>query len=204
MAKPSFRLGPAASDCVAELAMEAEIPTLLAEAWAALGDAGVACAVIGGCARNAYAEVRATKDVDFVVEASAENYPAVVEALERRGFRRATVVGAEAGGVPDLELFRDGEGRRVDILFAHTDFERSALSRRELREPYAGVRVSVVSPEDLIVYKLLAGRPQDRLDVLAMLDSFAQGSRTIDWAYVEHWCDVWEARDALVRLRAEI
>ncbi len=66
------------------------------------------------------------------------------------------------------------------------------------------MKVSVVSPEDLIVYKLLAGRPQDRLDILAMLDAFAAGERVIDWSYIEHWCDVWEARDALARLRAEL
>ena len=184
--------------------MTADIPTLLAEAWAALAEAGVACAVIGGCARNAYAEVRATKDVDLVVEVDAAAYRTVVDALAAHGFRRATAVGAPDGEVPDLELFRDRAGRRIDILFAHTDFERSALARRETREPYAGVSVSVVSPEDLIVYKLLAGRPQDRLDVLALVDAFTAGARAIDWSYVERWCDVWEAREALERLRAEL
>jgi hypothetical protein len=184
--------------------MAADIPILLAEAWAALEDAGVECALIGGCARNAYAEVRATKDVDFVVGVDTERYPALVEALARRGFRRATAVGAEDGGVPDLELFRDAVGRRVDLLFAHTEFERSALARRELREPYAGIRVAVVSPEDLVVYKLIAGRPQDRLDVLAMLEAFEQGGRALDWTYIERWCDEWQARDALERLRADL
>ncbi|MDQ3033404.1 MAG: nucleotidyltransferase [Myxococcota bacterium] len=184
--------------------MATDIPTLLAEAWAALGEAGAPCAVIGGCARNAYAEVRATKDVDLVVDADPESYPRVVAALARRGFRRGSAVGGEPGAVPDLELFRDEAGRRVDILFAHTDFERSALARRERREPYAGVEVWVVSPEDLIVYKVLAGRPQDRLDVLAMLGAFEQTERRIDWAYVERWCDAWDARDALDRVRAEL
>lgn len=183
--------------------MATDIPTLLADAWAALGETGATAAVIGGCARNAYAEVRATKDVDFVVDADAQTYPAIQRALASRGFHRGSAVGGEPGAVPDLELFRDEAGRRVDILFAHTAFERSALARRELREPYAGIRVSVVSPEDLIVYKLIAGRPQDRLDVLAMLDALTQSGRMIDWGYIEEWCDVWDAREALERLRSE-
>lgn len=162
--------------------MAADIPTLLADAWSALRHAGVTCAVIGGCARNAYAEVRATKDVDLVVEADPAVYRAAVEALASRGFVRAAVVGARDGEVPDLELFRDPAGRRIDLLFAHTEFERSALSRRTPREPYAGVTVSVVSPEDLIVYKIIAGRPQDRLDVHALLDALT-AERTIDWTY---------------------
>lgn len=184
--------------------MASDIPNLLAEAWAALIEAGVECAVIGGCARNAYAEVRATKDVDFVVSAEPESYSSVVEALSRRGFRRGSAVGGAPGAVPDLELFRDSSGRRIDLLFAHTAFERSALERRELREPYRGVEVSVVSPEDLIVYKLLAGRPQDRIDIHALIDTFALQNRAIDWEYIEHWCDVWEARETLERLRSEL
>ncbi len=71
--------------------MSPEIPALLTEAWTALGEAGVDRAVIGGCARNAYAEVRATRDVDFVVAADEAGYRAVVAALARRGFRRGNV-----------------------------------------------------------------------------------------------------------------
>lgn len=184
--------------------MTNDIPNLLADAWAAFSEAGVDSAVIGGCARNAYAEARATKDVDFVVAAEPDTYPAIVEALGRRGFRRGSAVGGEPGSVPDLELFRDSAGRRVDILFAHTAFERSALERREVREPYRGVAVAVVSPEDLIVYKLLAGRPQDLLDIHALISTFAIDNRALDWAYIERWCDLWEVRDRLERLRSEL
>lgn len=178
------------------------IPRLLAEAAQALRTAGVRAAVIGGCARNAYAEVRPTKDVDFVVEVSPAHYPSLVAALRALGFTRASSVGADTGDVPDLELFRDANGRRIDLLYAHTDFERAALARAETREPYAGVVLPVCSPEDLIVYKLLAGRPQDLLDIRAMMASFASGARTIDWSYVEKWADEWEVGDRLARLRA--
>jgi hypothetical protein len=43
-----------------------DVRQLLLDAGSALETAGIAYAVIGGCARNAYAEPRATKDVDFV------------------------------------------------------------------------------------------------------------------------------------------
>jgi hypothetical protein len=51
--------------------------------------------------------------VDFVVAAEPESYSSVVEALNRRGFRRGSAVGGEPGAVPDLELFRDSSGRRI-------------------------------------------------------------------------------------------
>lgn len=183
--------------------MTEPIATLLVEAASALDAAGARYAVIGGCARNAYAEVRPTKDVDFVVEVDEAQYPRLVAALEAIGFRRASAVGGEPGRVPDLELLRDAQGRRIDLLFAHTEFERSALARAAEREPYAGVSLRVASREDLLVYKLLAGRPQDLLDIRAMLEA-AIGGTTLDWSYVERWCDVWEIRPALDRLRADL
>jgi len=155
------------------------IPALLREARAAIEEAGLAFAVIGGCARNAYAEARATKDVDFVVEVDEGRYPELVDALARRGFRCATAVADGTHAVPDLALYR------------------------EPREPYAGVVLPVVSPEDLLVYKLVADRPQDRADIAAVLATFAIAGRPIDWPYVERWCDVWDVRPRLERLRAE-
>ncbi len=184
--------------------MPTDTPALLADACAILGQNGIDYAVIGGCARNAYAEVRPTKDVDFVVAADAAAYASLVAVFARHGFRPATTVGGPPdAAVPDLELFRDDRGRRIDLLFAHTDFEKSALARKERPAPYGQTEVPVVSPEDLIVYKLIAGRTQDRLDILAMLDALVDSGRSIDWAYVERWCVVWEISDRLARLRQE-
>ncbi len=181
-----------------------EIPNLLALARGALDESGARYAVIGGCARNAYAEARATKDVDFVVDASEAIYPSVAAALARRGFVRAVMVKEPSDLVPDFESFRDPGGRRIDLLFAKTDFERSALSRSEERSPYAGIALAVVSPEDLIVYKLLAGRTQDWSDLEAVLETQAIAKRAIDWGYVEGWAKEWQVEDRLRDLRARI
>lgn len=79
-----------------------DIPALLAETRAALDEAGVAYATIGGCARNAYAEPRATKDVDFAVSAGLDGYRALLAALTARGFARATLVRQPGDEVPDF------------------------------------------------------------------------------------------------------
>jgi len=181
-----------------------DIPGLLREARAALLEADVPHAAIGGCARNAYAEPRATKAVDFVADASASSYGAVVAALGARGFVRATAVSQPDDPVPDFEMFRDAAGRRIDLLFAKTDFERSALDRAETRAPYDGIPVPVVTPEDLVVYKLVAGRTQDWADVEVVLRTLLLGSRAIDWPYVERWCAEWEVSDRLSELRRRI
>jgi hypothetical protein len=179
----------------------ADVRQLLIDARLALETAGVPYAVIGGCARNAYAEARATKDVDFVVGGDAASYAAAVSALAERGFVPASTVGEATDPVPDLVLYRDAGRRRIDVLFAKTEFERSALARREIRAPYEAVQLPVVSPEDLIVYKLIAGRTQDLADVEMVVAALAAENRALDWAYIDRWCDEWDVADRAARVR---
>lgn len=171
--------------------MITDVRQLLLDARSALDAAGVLYAVIGGCARNAYAEPRATRDVDFAVAGDAASYEAAVAALAARGFTRASVVGDPQDAVPDLELYRDVSGRRIDLLFAKTEFERSALARRQLRAPYEQVQLAVVSPEDLIVYKLIAGRTQDLADVEKVVAALGAAGQALDWGYIDTWCEQW-------------
>ena len=176
---------------------------LLADALRVLEGLGIAHALIGGGARNAYAEPRATRDVDFVVEVDPEQLRALERALAHAGFRPATRVGGDEA-VPDLVLYRDSAGRRIDVLFAHTDFERSALERAIVKPAQRDRDARVVSPEDLIVYKILADRPQDRVDVIDVVRAVETSGGSIDWAYVERWCDAWEVTQRLTRIREEL
>jgi hypothetical protein len=177
-----------------------DLERLLGDAISLLGAAGVRWAVIGGCARNAYAEPRATRDVDFVVEVDAARFGSLEQALRDRGFERASAVWDPGEPVPDLALYRDSLGRRIDLLFAHTDFERSALSRAESLAPFGGLTTHVVTAEDLIVYKLIADRPQDRADIAAVVEAQALRGHPIDWHHVERWCEAWGITERLSAL----
>lgn len=180
------------------------VAKLLDDAIAILNEAGLSWAVMGGCARNAYAEPRATKDVDFVVEADPQRFDGLERALLRAGFRQASAVTEPGEPVPDLVLYRDAAGRRIDILFAHTTFEQSALNRRIALAPFEGTQAHVVSVEDLIVYKVLADRPQDRADIAAVVEAQRVRDVPIDWSYVEKWCEAWDAAERLATLREDL
>jgi hypothetical protein len=182
----------------------ADIARLLEDAVAIVEAAGVEWAVMGGCARNAYAEPRATRDVDLVVAADPARFAALERELAAHGFTRGSSVGDASEPVPDLVLYRDTAGRRLDILFAHTAFERSALARRRTLTAFSSLRAHVVSAEDLIIYKLIADRPQDRADIAAVIDAHAASGVPIDWPYVEQWSSAWEVSDRLAKLRGEL
>jgi len=70
-----------------------------------------------------------------------------------------------------------------DVYVAGTRFEQSVLARRNER--------GYVSPEDLIVYKLMAWRSQDRDDIAEVLAADLE----LDTGYIEHWAGQWEVLD---------
>ncbi len=149
------------------------------------------------------AEPRATRDVDFVVEVDVEQLRSLEAALADCGFTAATRVGGDEP-VPDLVLYRDPMGRRIDLLFAHTAFERSALRRAAVKPAHLERSAPVVTPEDFIVYKVLADRPQDRVDILDVVRAVEADGASIDWEYVERWCAAWDVAARLQRTRREL
>ncbi len=164
-----------------------------------------AFAVVGATARNAWAPPRATTDLDLAVVADADVLHALEAALDDLGYRCVRRQQAEpSDSLPDLLIFRSesAELRQVDLLVAKTPFEESALERA-IPIDVAGTTVPVVSPEDLIVYKLLADRPRDRDDVRAVVRTQERAGRSLDWDYVERWAQFWGIEDRCLRLRGE-
>ncbi len=175
--------------------MARNLDDLLKLAQQALTRERVAYALIGGCARNVYAPPRNTRDVDLAVALSGDEYVRLASALVAEGFTRKTETrnGTEASDPPDVAMFSDDTGGRIDLLIAHTPFERQAIARAtpaffdEL-----AITLPVVRIEDLIVYKLLSARPHDLVDIEEMANFQQSQGRTIDWAVVEHECSLWD------------
>jgi predicted nucleotidyltransferase len=159
-------------------------------------------ALIGAFARNAWAPPRATTDLDLAVAASADVLAALDEALAGLGYEKVRSHRADPGDpLADLLVYRAAKGslRQIDLLVAKTTFEAEVL-RRATPIDVGGVVVPVATPEDLIVYKLVADRPRDRDDIQAILRTQSRTTRSIDWAYVERWAGFWGVCDRLAVL----
>jgi hypothetical protein len=177
-----------------------ELDRLLDVAAEVIEACALDAALIGGCARNAFAPPRATKDVDLVARLSPEAYAQLVGHLRARGFAPINAVTSELGDpVPDITIFREASGGRIDVLASKTEFEDQALSRAT-----RSGRLRVVSVEDLLVYKLIAGRPRDLADVEEIARTQIRAGRTIDWSHVEKWLAEWGEVDRLAQLRREL
>jgi hypothetical protein len=175
----------------------------LTELARALDASGFCYAIIGAFARNAWARPRATTDADLALAVPEARVEELRDLLGRVGLRVRKERRDAGAPVPELLLLERVDNRhiRIDILVASTPFEESVLARR-IQVAVATEPLWVASPEDLLVYKLVAGRPRDCLDVDEILESRRILGEAIDWSYVESRCDEFGLRDRAAALRA--
>ncbi len=122
--------------------------------WRAMTDAsenlrrlGIRHVICGGVAVSAYGHVRATKDVDFLAGPEVFVHNGLIVSL-------APGVSFAIDGIP------------TDMLSAD---EHLAFLDHELANPVDLHGLPLISPEGLVAMKLVAGRPQDRIDVKALI-----------------------------------
>jgi hypothetical protein len=138
----------------------------LLRATAALNQAGIAYAVVGGNAVASWVAtidegaVRNTRDVDLLV--NRQDLPAVTVALEHAGF-----VGGE---LLDVVMFRDGpEGKpseAIHLLFAGEKTRPDhLLPAPEIETVVNPAKYHVITLEKLVVMKLMSHRRKDQVHI---------------------------------------
>jgi hypothetical protein len=162
----------------------------------ALSALGAEYMLIGGLAVGVWGEPRATKDADLCVRiaASPEDLAAALTSagleVARGDLGRALAAG-EA-----VRLHRIGQREEpvvIDLLLAVTPFEIDALGRRRTIR-VLGIDLPVAAPEDLFVFKLIAGRPQDLADAALLFELHGE---TFDRTRVRGWCREFGVEDRL-------
>lgn len=151
------------------------------QALEALHRSGARCIVVGGLAVNLHGHVRATIDLDLVVDLAPAEAVKVLDALGDIGLAPAVPV--------ELRDFADAAARdrwireknmlvfplrdpadplrRVD-LFVRDPLPFEELWERSVVMSYLGTPVRVASIDDVIAMKREAGRPQDLADIDAL------------------------------------
>jgi len=163
----------------------------LAEAF---DEAGIAYMVMGGQAVLLYGEPRLTQDVDVTLGVTPGRLPDVLGALVPAGFRPLVDADFVAETLV-LPCEDEASGVRVDVVFSYSSYEQEALQRTR-RVVIDGVGVRFASVEDLLIQKVVAGRPRDLEDVRSVLLKHP----ALDTAYVRRWLDGFaEALDAPFR-----
>lgn len=161
---------------------------LLRDLARAFDAAGIPYMVIGGQAVLAYGEYRFTRDIDVTLGVDTDRLAEVLAVTDGLGL--SPLVDPHAF-VPDyliLPCKDDESGIRVDLIFSFSAFEREAIKRAH-DIIIQGETVRYASPEDLIIQKIVAGRPQDSRDVQNVLLK----NPDVDSGYILGWLKQMEA-----------
>jgi hypothetical protein len=134
------------------------------EVQTVLSRAGIRSCVIGGLAVQRWGEPRATQDVDLSVLAPPGDEPRPLDLLLERFEPRQPDARAFAMTNRVLLLWA-GNRVAIDVALAGSPFEKEAIDRATEWTFESGRGVVTCSAEDLILYKLVAGRARDLADI---------------------------------------
>ena len=125
--------------------------------------------VFGAQAAIVWGRPRLTADIDVTVRLEPENADQLVRILEASGFTlRVSDADDFVRRTRVLPFLHVSSGLPVDIVLAGPGLEELFLSRA-VPVTMGSVVVPVISPEDLVAMKILAGRSKDIDDVRGIL-----------------------------------
>ena len=139
--------------------------------------------VIGGHAVLIYGEPRLTQDIDITLGVDASKLDLIKDLAAAIGLE--ILVKDPNTFVKDtmvLPLKDKKSGIRIDLIFSNSAYEKEALKNVK-RISIGGLKVSYASLEDLVIHKLIAGRPRDMEDIQGILLK----NPHYDAIYIKRW-----------------
>jgi predicted nucleotidyltransferase len=134
-----------------------------------LAERGVDYMLIGGQAVLLYGEPRATKDIDVTLDTGPERLQEILNMAGDLNWKilvkdpSAFVTKTFVLPCQDLKT-----GIRIDLIFSFSEYEHQAI-RRAKRIQVGEAIVKFASVEDIVIQKVIAGRPRDLEDVKIIL-----------------------------------
>lgn len=145
------------------------VARVLADLAGALDSLGARWYVFGAQAAIAYGHARLTADVDVTVDVGERPTRDLIAALTAHGIEpRFPLDRAFIDRTRVLPLVHRASQLDVDVVLAGPGPEQTFLDR-SVRVRVGRRKFPFVSPTDLVVLKILAGRPKDREDVAGLL-----------------------------------
>jgi hypothetical protein len=167
-----------------------EVVLALKHVWTTLESLNVPMAVMGGVALSAWKHLRATQDVDLLIGLEGRDYETILQTLataKMRAKRQPPIL--TLGRLRIVQLLYEPPGTfldiQIDLLLADCEYQQEALRRRTVVHlPDLDLAVAVLSCEDMILHKVLAGRIVDRADAAKLL---RVNQTSLDLDYLRHW-----------------
>jgi len=167
-----------------------------------LDDLKIPYAITGGYAVSVWGHPRSTIDIDIVVELFETKIPNLAAALKS----------LSTFGYVDIQQMQDALRRKSEFNFIHESgikvdfwiksgepFAKQELKRRRAKI-IGGKKVYFVSPEDLILSKLIWHKKSGSDYQLKDAESIIKRQKKLDWKYIKKWAAIQSTVDILNRL----
>ena len=144
---------------------------------------GLPYMIIGGQAVLLYGEPRLTRDIDITLGLDIDRFDEIISLSQDLGLNPLPQDPLKfAGETMVLPTQEKTTGIRVDFIFSFTPYESQAI-RRARKIFLRHQAVCFASPEDVVIHKIVAGRPRDLEDVRTILIKNPQ----INTEYIRNW-----------------
>jgi hypothetical protein len=137
--------------------------------------------LFGAQAVQVWGAPRLTADVDVTVQLGVQDFAGFVARMQKKGFElRVRDVDGFVKKTRVFPFVHRASEIPVDVVLAGPGLEEEFLKRARPVD-LGDVALPVISPEDLIVTKVLAGRPKDLEDIRGVLRARLE---TLDLAHI--------------------
>jgi hypothetical protein len=143
--------------------------------------------LIGGLAANRWGEPRFTRDIDIVVFSGIGDEEKYVDAMLAEFAPRPGIRDMRGFALQNrVLLLQSNSGVPIDVSLGALEFEDHMTMRAEAATIVKGQKFRVASAEDVVIMKVIAGRPQDWQDVEGIV---VKQGRKLDWDYIHENLD---------------
>ncbi|GAB4033665.1 nucleotidyl transferase AbiEii/AbiGii toxin family protein [Spirosoma gilvum] len=163
----------------------------------ALEERGIDYMLSGSVALNAYSIPRYTRDIDIVIELRSDNFPAFADIFfHRECYFHYESAEAEVSRRGMFNIIDWKSGMKIDFIIRKNDaFQQTEFERRQRKEILATINCWVISPEDLIVAKLLWVQQLYSQQQIDDIRNILHDYPTLDTLYIESWIRTLQLND---------
>lgn len=167
---------------------------LLAKIVEILSDLKIPYAITGGFAISVWGHPRSTNDIDIIVEMAEKNIKPLISkmtVIKKSIYADEDMVRDAMEHKSEFNFIDPDMGVKVDFfVLADNAYNKLKIKRAILRDVFGVTKAYFVSPEDLILSKLLWGKEssswKQREDVKTVLNN---SKIKLDYKYINGWAE---------------
>lgn len=152
-----------------------------------LNTAGIPYFISGSVAMSMYAQPRMTRDIDIVLTLHEPDADSFVKLFEKEYYIEPDTVRDEIARNGMFNVINNQSIVKVDFIIKNEgEFTQNQFKRRRNID-IDGVKVWVVSPEDLVISKLLWAKDSESEMQLKDVKNILDTVEILDMDYIQNW-----------------